>query len=303
MREKLLRNNCCYLGNHKVFCFSDIEIPKYLNNLNNTKYDIGDFIPTSGYSYIYSPTLIIVDYVNKLIHTIVNSIYCETFKIHNEELRIATNSYLYRLMFGNVNFKIIDIYGNFLNIKNIEDLLIAIVTYPQIELSLINNKYLNQTDNDNFYSNILLETIDYTNSESISYINGYYKSNNDNDMLIIASNIKDTLLNKSTELYMQTWLSEKTLLDTVNELLKNIRLYFLLSKNKIGFPCIYYANSKKLFTHIDKVKKQIENFVLYNDCDIIESVLETIFLYAEYEDEYEDFIISTISEYASLNIV
>ena len=305
MDEKLLINTS-YLNNYRVFCFSDIYINKYSEESKVIKYEIGDFIPTSNYNYIYGSTLLVVDYINKVIHVIINNRYYEMVKVSDNELQITTDSFLYKLIFGNKSFKTIDIYGNFLKIKNIEDLVIAIMTYPQVELYLTGNKYFKQSnDIREGYSNILLGEINYTENENICYINGEYKYNEkENEKMLIASfNVKNTLEFKSKEIYLDNWVDEDILLNLVNELLINIRLLYLIKKYKILRPCTYYCNTHKHFTHIDRIKNLIRDFINNNECDFVESILETIFLYAEFEEEYEDFIISTISEYAEVKIV
>ena len=49
-----LFNSISYMNNYRVFCFSDIEIPKFSIKQNCIHYRIGDLIPTSGYNYMYS---------------------------------------------------------------------------------------------------------------------------------------------------------------------------------------------------------------------------------------------------------
>ena len=304
MEENLLINTS-YLNNYRVFCFSDIYITKYSGEPKIIKYEIGDFLPTSNYNYIYGSTLLVLDYINKVIHVIINNRYYEMVKVVNNELQITTDSFLYKLIFGNRPFKAIDIYGNFLKIKNIEDLVMAIMTYPQVELYLTGNKYLKQSDVKEGYSNILLGEINYTENENICYINGEYKYNEKEKekMLIASFNVKNTLQFKSREMYMNNWVDENILLNLVNELLINIRLLYLIKKHNILKPFTYYCNTYKYFTHIDRIKNLIRDFINNNECDFIESILEAIFLYAEFEEEYEDFIISIISEYAEIKIV
>lgn len=304
MEENLLINTS-YLNNYRVFCFSDIYINKYSEESKVIKYEIGDFIPTSNYNYIYGSTLLVVDYINKVIHIIINNRYCEMVKMRENELQITTDSFLYRLLFGNKPFKTIDIYGNFLKIKNIEDLVIAIMTYPQVELYLIGNKYLKEANTEGGYSNLLLREINYNGNGNICYINGEYKyDEKENEKMLIASfNVKNTLQFNSREEYIDNWIDENILLNLVNELLINIRLLYLIKKHNILKPFTYYCNTYKYFTHIDRIKNLIRDFINNNECDFIESILETIFLYAEFEEEYEDFIISIISEYAEIKIV
>ena len=304
MKENILINTS-YLNNYRVFCFSDIYINNYSEEPTIIKYEIGDFIPTSNYNYVYSPTLLVIDYINKVVHVIINSRYYEMVKLENDELKITTDSFLYKLMLSNKPFKAIDIYGKFLKIKTIEDIVLSIMTYPQVELYLIGNKHLKQDDTPKGYSNILLDEINYTKNENICYINGEYKySEEENEKMLIASlNIKDTLESESRELHMENWIDENNLLNLVNELLINIRLLYLIEKYKIFRPCTYYSNTYKNFTHIDRIKNLIKDFINNNECDFIESILETIFLYAEFEEDYEDFIISIISEYAEVKIV
>ena len=304
MEENLLINTS-YLNNYRVFCFSDIYITKYSGEPKIIKYEIGDFLPTSNYNYIYGSTLLVLDYINKVIHVIINNRYYEMVKVVNNELQITTDSFLYKLIFGNRPFKVIDIYGNFLKIKNIEDLVMAIMTYPQVELYLTGNKYLKKSDVKEGYSNLLLGEINYTENENICYINGEYKYNEKEKekMLIASFNVKNTLQFKSREMYMNNWVDENILLNLVNELLINIRLLYLIKKHNILKPFTYYCNTYKYFTHIDRIKNLNRDFINNNECDFIESILETIFLYAEFEEEYEDFIISIISEYAEIKIV
>lgn len=304
MKENLF-NNICYMNEYKVFCFSDVYITNKSNDSNVTKYFIGDLIPTSNYNYIYSPNLLVVDYINKVIHIIINSRYYEMIQMGNGELKISTDSLLYKMLFGKFKYKVIDIYGNFLKIKNIEDLVIAITTYPQIELYLTNNKYLKCIDNDESFSNVIIENINYTDSESICYINGYYKANeeNENTMLIVSSNIKNSLQNPSKSLYLKNWVDTQDILNIVTEFLLNVRLLYLINKNNILKPFTYYNKDSKSATHIGKVQRYLEDFIVKNDCELIESILEIIFLYAEYEEDFEDFIISIVSEYAEVKIV
>lgn len=304
MKENLF-NNISYMNEYKVFCFSDVYITNKSKKSYVAKYCIGDLIPTSNYNYIYSPNLLVVDYINKVIHVIINSRYYEMVEMINGELKISTDSFLYKMLFGRFKYKVIDIYGNFLKIRNIEDLVIAITTYPQVELYLVNNKYLKTIDNTDFFSNIVIEDINYTDNESICYINGYYKANeeNENQMLIVSSNIKNSLQNPSKSLYLENWIDTQDILNIATDFLLNIRLLYLINKNNILRPFTYYNRDSKSATHIGKIQRFLKNFIVENDCELIESVLEIIFLYAEYEEEFECFIISTISEYVDIKIV
>ena len=304
--KRNLSINTSYLGNYRVFCFSDIYIDKYLKESKIIKYEIGDYIPTSGYNYVYGSTLLVVDYINKVIHVIINNRYYEIVKVVNNELKITNDSFLYKLFFGNHKFKVIDIYGNFLKVKKIEDLIISIVTYPQVELYLVGNKYLKDSEDLlSTHREIYIEDINYTYNENICYINGEYKYNEkeNTELLISSFNIKNKLESESINLYLKKWIDEDNLLNLVNELLVNIRLLYLIESYKIFKPFVYYNNTYKFFTHIGRVENLIRDFINNNDCEFIESILETIFLYAEFEEEYEDFIISIISKYADIKLV
>lgn len=292
-----LFNNISYLGNYRVFCLSDIVLSKFSTKQYCTHYKIGDFIPTSGYNYIYSPNLLIVDYLNRAIHVIVNSKYCELIKISKNGLEIFEDSFLYRLMFGNYKFKVIDIYGNFLNIRSIDDMIISIMSYPIVEMSFVENNYINLIKDNNENKELLINSIEYLNCDNHVHIKGIYKSKNQDDSssLNLISNTKKAICDDLMVSFKEKWFLDDGISKLTNDFLKNIRLlYFAVEKN-IKLPFTYYSNNNKYITHIGKISNYMKDFVLNNDEETINTILDNIFTSAEFGEDYEDFIISTIS--------
>lgn len=295
--NKYLFNNMSYMGNYRVFCFSDIILSKFSKKQYCIQYEIGDFIPTAGYNYMYSSNLLVVDYFNKVIHLIKNNKYCELVKIHENRLELFEYSFLYKLMFGNYKFEVIDIYGNFLNIKNINDLMLCIMNYPIIEMSFLENNYTNLINDDHKNKELIIDSIQYLSSDNHVYINGVYKSENQDDLssLILINNLKKNIYADSIVFFEDKWFLHDNDLILINEFLKNIRLLYLAVENSIQVPFTYFCNSNKYVTHTGKISNYIKNFVLNNDEETINLVLDSIFRNIEFEEDYIDFIISTVS--------
>lgn len=292
-----LFNNMSYMSNYRVFCFSDIVLSKFSTKQYCAHYKIGDFIPTSGYNYIYGPNLLIVDYLNKVVHIVVNSKYYELVKISENKLELFENSFLYRLMFGNYKFKVIDVYGNFLDIRSIEDIIISIMSYPIVEMSFVENNYINLIEDDNENKELLINGIEYLSSNNHVHIKGIYKSKNQDDLssLTLINNTKKAIYNDLILSFRDKWFLDDEILKLTNEFLKNIRLLYLAVEENIKLPFAYYSNDKKEITHIGKISSYMKDFVLNNDEETINLILDTIFTSVEFEEDYEDFIISTIS--------
>ena len=292
-----LFNNMSYMSNYRVFCFSDIVLSKFSTKQYCAHYKIGDFIPTSGYNYIYSPNLLIVDYLNRVVHVVVNSKYCELVKISENRLELFENSFLYRLMFGNYKFKAIDVCGNFLDIRSIEDIIISIISYPIVEMSFIENNYINLIEDGNENKELLINDIEYLNFDNHVHIKGIYKSKKQDNLvpLTLINNAKGVIYNDLMLSFKERWFLDDEISKLTNEFLKNIRLLYLAVEKNIKLPFAYYSNNNKYTTHIGKISDYMKNFVLNNDEETINLILDTIFTSVEFEEDYEDFIISTIS--------
>lgn len=295
--NKDLFNNMSYMGNYRVFCFSDIVLSKFKKIQECIQYNIGDFIPTVGYNYMYSSNLLIVDYLNKVVHLVIRNKYCEVIKVHENRLELFEYSFLPKLMFGNYKFEVIDIYGNFLNVKDISDLIMCVMSYPIIEMSFIENNYTNLINDDDKNKELLINSIDYLSSDNHVYINGVYKPDTGNDMLSLTliNNLKNSVSQDLKKSFENTWFSCNTNLILINEFLKNIRLLYLAVENNIQIPFVYYNNDNKYVTHTGKISNYLKSFVLNNEEETINLVLDNIFRNIEFEEDYIDFIISTIS--------
>lgn len=297
-----LFNNICYLSNYRAFCFSDIYMPKISNKSSIYHYDIGDYIPTSNYNYVYGSKLLVLDYFNKVIHVIFNNVYCELVTIQNNSIKISEDSYLYRLMFGKKTFNAIDVYGNFLNIKSIEDLMTAIITYPKVNVYLTENKYSSEICNIDYSNNVLVTEIRTLDDDNHVIINGKYNPCKNMDSkrttlnsIEIGGYIKESIYKEAIDAYKSRWVLKESTLSKASELLLNIRLLYLAVENDIRIPFTYFNNDFKYTTHIGKISNYLKDFVCCNEEDEINMVLDVIFFNAEFDEDYEDFIISTIS--------
>lgn len=297
-----LFNNVCYLSNYKVFCFSDIYVPKVSDKSSIYYYDIGDYIPTSNYNYVYGSNLLVLDYFNKVIHVIFNNVYYELVIIKNNSIKLSEDSCLYKLIFGQKIFNVIDVYGNFLNVKSIEDLMTAIITYPKINVYLTESKYCSEICDTDYSNNVLITEIRTLDDDNHVIINGKYNpceniySKGDVvDSVNIGAYIKESIYNEAIELYKSRWFLKNSTSNKASDLLLNIRLLYLAVENDIRVPFTYFNNDLKYATHIGKISNYLKEFVCCNDEDEINTVLDLIFFNAEFDEDYEDFIISTIS--------
>lgn len=300
--NKVIFNNLSYLNNYKVFCFSDIYLPKHSSGLTVQHYCIGDYIPTSNFNYIYGSNILVIDYFNKVVHVIIRNIYCEIVKITNSSIEIDENSYFYKLMFENKNFKVIDIYGNFLKVSSIEDLMFAIMTYPQVEISLIENKYLSVSDSDYNLSEVVITDINVVNDNNLILIKGDYNkrmqcldNKNIEESFFLANHIKDSIFKDALEAYKERWFHSDYIMNKVNDFLLNIRLLYLAVENDIKNPFTYFNKDIKYATHIGKISRFIKDFLSINNEEDINIILDIVFSNVEFGEEYEDFIISTLS--------
>lgn len=295
-----------YLNEYEVFFLSDLFVSKISDKPVSSNYMIGDYIPICNYNYIYnSKNILIIDYRYKVVHIIINSIYREIIKVKNDSIELDSQSYLYKILSSKESFMSIDIYGNLLKVRTIKDLMGVLITYPKVNVYLTENKYLNTFDHDDCDNEVLIEdimTVDYRNEV---IIRGTYKSNlNHNERLHqsfeISELLQKSILDKLMEEYYSRWILEDSTLNEINEFLTIIRLYYICKINGINRPFVYYNGSNKECSHIDKIINNLKLFISSKNEDEINLLLETIFLSVEYEENYEDFIISTVSKFLNI---
>lgn len=294
--SKNLFNNMGYMNGYKTYCFSDVYIPSISGDAHIYDYEIGDYIPTSNYNYIYGSNLLIIDYINKVIHIVLKSMYVEIINIHNGSLKIPEDSHLISFMNG-IPFRVIDIYGNFLKISTIDELLTAIMTFPKIDVHLTQNASLLELSGSDNKKNVVISKIQISENDNYATITGYCSDYIDEtyNPIVLGSSIKSDIYNEAIRLYKNKWFEDNSILDSVNSLLLNMRLLYKALENDIQRPFIYINSNEKNYTHIGKLSSFVKEFIVNNGEDELNLILDTIFLNAEFEEDYEDFIISTIS--------
>lgn len=286
--------NVSYLGNYKVFCFSDIELPRYSAKESSIVYKIDDLIPIYGYNYAYNNNLLVIDYVNKLIHIIVNHRYCETIKMKDNVLNIYEDSYLFKLNLDIKVFLSMDIYGNLLDVNTIEEIIMSIMEFPNLESYFIYDKYTNVLKN----NELLLTDINYNKYSNRISMLGVCKYDNDllkNNKLI--DDFTESIYRDSISIFNNRWFLNNDNLNMINELLLNIRLLYLVNLQNIRIPFSYYMNNKKYVTHIGKIDNNIKKILCDNEKEVIEELIDFIFQKIEYNEDYQEFVISTLSTY------
>lgn len=295
MKNDLFKN-IDYIGNYRVFCFSDIYMLKHSEEVNPVYYKVGDFIPTAGYSYLYKRNLLIIDYMNRVIHVIKDSIYRETIKVIKNSINIKNDSFICKMLSEKTNLSVIDVYGDFLKIKDVEDILVSMNEYPVLETYFTRKNYDNFINDKEEDRQMVIDRIDFSKDRNRVSVSGFYKSKkiSEYDISALIDKAVGSIYTQAIESFRNVWILDNDLF-MLNEFLCNIRVLYFINKYKVGMPFRYYKANRKFYTHVDRVDKKIKGFILFNSEEVVNWAIETIFTNCEYEDEYEDFIISTVS--------
>ena len=298
----MIKENCfnlSYMGNYKVFCFSDLYLPKYQKSANIQYYDIGDLVPTIGYNYFFGPNLIIIDYINKVFHLIIKSIYRETIQVQNHSFKVNKDSFFNRIEFDKII--VIDIYGNFMNIHSYEDIILSMISYPKINVYL-DMKQLSNPICDN--SNILVSELNCFEFDRRIVVKGSLYESETLDIVNsskVIESMKTALIKDSLEQHNLLWINYNHQFVKINLFLNYMRLMYFISKNNITYPFVYYKYNLKEFTHIGKVDKFFKNFILENSILGTMDIVDIVFTYAKFDIDYEDFIFSVMHDYLEVD--
>lgn len=288
-------NNINYLEGYRVFCLSDVELKPDFDDRKINYYEIGDMIPTSGYTYIYGENLMIFDGINKKIHVIYNSRYVEIISVNNGTIQVPTDSFFSKFL-RFYSYNSIDIYGNFLDIDDITDIMTYFVVYPTLEVNMEHNNYAQNLKNEDDSIFILDNTIksNYSNS-TIAKSQTNIKISDLNESLNFRNPIRISTYLEYINNSINKYMIKNSIMNKVNYLLLNIRLLYKVVNLNLKKPFIYWYKDDKNFTHIEKIYNSIKEFIDNNTEEELTEIIDIIFRFAQYEEEYEDFIISSIS--------
>lgn len=308
MVENKYTVNHSYMDSYKVYCFN-INDKEYLNSPKYSyAYEKGDFIPLISNNYVYDKDLLIIDYKNSIVHIIEMARYSKSVKIKGK---------VDKSLYGNFKSKsymVIDIYGNLLNVKNIYDVYDVINNYPNIDLYLVENKYINpQTkelieDDGNGKSDDIYFSLDTINNYSANnlILSGYLyprveKSKGLSESisyptktsLDYAIDIKSCIEAPVIQNFEEKFIDKDSLSYKTNYLLELFSVNYYLESNPHKNLITYMSFGKKKATHIDKVKREIISFIDSLEEDEIPLVLESI-ISNVYDEDYLQSIIDVI---------
>lgn len=302
--------NHSYIGPYKVYCFNMRDKDSLSSSDYTFKYEEGDFLPLVSNNYVYGQNLLIVDFINYMVHIIELSRYKKSVKIKGEvDLNLYDN-------FKSKAYMSIDIYGNLLNIENIYDLYDVMNSYPNVNLYLTENKFSNKKiesgykqgkyedvylfidDINNYsYNNLVLSGYTYSENLMKQQNIGCLKNKSSLELSVdIYNSIREPLIN----VFEDSFFDKSSTYFKINYLLELFAINYFLENNPNKNLITYTSFGKKKVTHIDRVRRDIVDFILSMDEDEVSVVLEVI-LSCIYDDCYMDSIITILSSILIIN--
>lgn len=278
-----------YLGLYKVYCFKG-EFSCEDNEKCLNIYEVGDFLPLKSNYCLYDTNLLIVDFINHVVHVVERYQYRQTIKIFGE-----INKDIYEC-FNERGYMSIDVCGNLLNIHDIYDLYEAMNSYPRINVYLEDKKYLKNIKDIDLNDNTNFLVINNINNRSFNnmILSGYtLKNKKKNDFLQLSNQIYENIKIPIVDGFREIFYDEDCLYSKINYFLRLINMSYFLEKNNIGSLIIYRELGIKKVTHIDKIKREIKNFLVSEDDSELELVFNEIFE-SILDEDYCDYIFQTV---------
>lgn len=293
-----------YMGLYRVNCFKC----SYTNNenLHINRYEEGDFVPVVSNNYIYDKNLLILDFVNHVVHIIESCKYKKTVRILGE---VDSRVYKY---FKSRSYMSIDIYGNILNINNIYDLYKVMNSYPSINIYLEEKKFLNVGIESDYKKHnvrdealVVLDNINNYRANNF-VLSGYVplgsssKSVNSVDSFKLSNELYEQITLPVLESFKNEFFDKECISSKINYILELFNINYVLEITKNGRIITYFSYGEKKVTHIDKIKKEIKLFIDKNEEEELNLILDIIFSNI-FDDTYAEYIIDTISTILDIN--
>lgn len=301
MNQNYMYDSLDYINGHKVYCFK--RSFSNINPLNRTvyKYQEGDYLPLNSNNYIYGTDVLIVDLKNKLVHIVEDGVYKKTVRILNK-----LNSSIYPY-FKKRSYTSIDIYGNMLNIVNIFDLYNCVNSYPSLEVYLEErNNYIKKDIFDDIKENYItvISKISQYRDNGLS-LSGYVLNCSNNKAkegysFEVLEKLNKELLAPLIRSFEEEFYDKDNINFIANNMMELFDLLYSLSATNNGKIIKYITNGKLKVAHIDKVKREIKSIIDDNCESDLDYIMDLIFSWI-YDEDYIDFIVSTISEILDIN--